>query len=135
MFKFPIELPPDYLEKARELEINPEEIEESFIQGSGPGGQKINKTANCVRLKLPSKGIEIKCQKHRERIKNRLSAYKLLINKVENIVLGAESAEAKKIFKIRKQKMRRSRKAKEKMLSEKHHHSEIKQARKKIITE
>lgn len=29
-------------------EINEDEIEEQFVRGSGPGGQKINKTASCV---------------------------------------------------------------------------------------
>lgn len=132
MSNFPIELPPEYEAKAEKLGINPEEIEESFIQGSGAGGQKINKTSNCVRLNLRKLEIEIKCQKHRERSKNRLSAYKLLIDKVETMLLGEESAEAQKIFKLRKQKMRRSKKAKAKMLEEKHHHSEIKQRRHKI---
>ena len=28
--------------------INEEEIEEKFVRGAGPGGQKINKTASCV---------------------------------------------------------------------------------------
>lgn len=31
------------------------DIEERFVRGSGPGGQKTNKTANCVVLKhIPS---------------------------------------------------------------------------------
>ena len=132
MNHFPVNLPPDYQKKAEELKINPAEIEESFIHGSGSGGQKINKTANCVRLKLASLNIEIKCQRHREQSKNRLSAYKLLIRKVENQILGKKSVEAKKIFKLKKQKKRRSRRAKEKILEEKHRHSEIKETRKKV---
>lgn len=28
-----------------------EDLEERFVRGSGPGGQKTNKTANCVVLK------------------------------------------------------------------------------------
>ena len=129
---FPVELPEHYLKKAEKLEIEAEQIEESFIHGSGAGGQKINKTANCVRLNYLPLDIEIKCQKHRERSKNRISAYKLLIDKIEHKILGDESKIAKKIFKIRKQKQRRSRKAKEKMLEEKHRKSEVKESRRKI---
>lgn len=132
MQNFPIELPAEYLQKAEKLGINPATIEESFIHGSGAGGQKINKTANCVRLDYSPLKIEIKCQKHRERSKNRISAYKLLIQKVETQILGKESAEAKRIFKLRKQKKRRSKKAKEKMLEEKNYRSEIKESRKKF---
>lgn len=29
-------------------EINEADLEESFVRGSGPGGQKINKTSCCV---------------------------------------------------------------------------------------
>ena len=132
MLHFPIELPEHYLQKAEKLKINPEKIEEAFIHGSGPGGQKINKTANCVRLRYIPLEIEVKCQKHRERSKNRLSAYKLLINKIEDKVLGKKSEMAQKIFKIRKQKKRRSKKAKEKILAEKHHRSGIKETRKRV---
>ena len=31
--------------------LNNDELEEQFINGSGPGGQKINKSHNCVLLK------------------------------------------------------------------------------------
>ncbi len=112
---FPIVLPPDHLKKAQELKINPDKISEKFICGSGPGGQKINKTANCVQLKYLPLEIEVKCQKHRERERNRLSAYKLLIRKIENQIKGPESEDAKKIEKLRKQKKRRRKKALEKL--------------------
>ena len=36
------------------------EIEESFIKGSGPGGQSVNKSSNCVQLKHLPTGIIIK---------------------------------------------------------------------------
>lgn len=132
MSEFFEELSPEYQSKAKKLKIDTEQIEETFIRGSGAGGQKINKTASCVRLHYAPLGIEIKCQKHREQSKNRISAHKLLIDKIEQIVLGERSKIAQKIFKIKKQKKRRSKKAKEKMLEEKRHHSEIKENRKRI---
>lgn len=135
MPNFPVEIPQEYLIKAQKLKIDSRKIEESFIHGGGAGGQKINKTANCVRLHYTPLQIEIKCQKHRERSKNRISAYKLLINKVETQLLGKQSAFAKKIFKLRKQKKRRSKRAKEKILEEKRHRSEIKESRRKVNTE
>ncbi|PIQ77599.1 peptide chain release factor-like protein [Candidatus Peregrinibacteria bacterium CG11_big_fil_rev_8_21_14_0_20_46_8] len=130
--EFPVKLPPPILEKAAALKILPEDIEERFVRGSGHGGQKINKTSSTVVLKHLPSGIEVRCQKHREQSKNRLSAYKLLILKIEERVRGAESERAKKIFKLKKQKQKRSKRAKEKVLREKKARSEIKESRAKI---
>lgn len=132
MHHFPIELPADFLEKAEKLKIDATQIEESFIHGSGAGGQKVNKTASCVRLNYEPLKIEIKCQKHRERSKNRLSAYKLLIKKIETRILGKKSDEAKRIFKLQKQKKRRTKRSKEKMLEEKKHRGGIKELRRNV---
>lgn len=126
------DLSDEYLAKAAVLKIKPQDIIEQFIRGSGKGGQKINKTSSCVFLKHFPTGIEVRCQKHREQSKNRLSAYKLLIDKIESLVKGRKSAQARKIFKIKKQKMRRSKKAKEKILQAKKMRGEIKGLRKKL---
>ncbi|MEK7673242.1 MAG: peptide chain release factor-like protein [Patescibacteria group bacterium] len=128
----PPDIYPELLAKAKELGVNPQDIEESFVAGGGKGGQKINKTASCVLLRYAPKGIIIRCQKHREQSKNRLSAFKLLLSKVEEQVKGRQSEKAKKIFKLRKQKQKRSKRAKEKMLEGKSRHGEIKQARKPV---
>lgn len=126
---FPLDLSPFLTEKAAKLSIKDSDITEQFITGGGKGGQKINKTSSCVLLKHVPTGIMVRCQKHREQSKNRLSAYKLLILKIEQQVLGEESTIAKKIFKIRKQKQRRSRRSKEKMLHDKALRSEVKEQR------
>lgn len=44
------------------IELKDGDLEETFIHGWGPGGQAINKTANCVRLKHIPTGITVKCQ-------------------------------------------------------------------------
>ncbi len=129
---FPVELSPDVLEKAAKLHVEAEDIEEKFVRGSGAGGQKVNKTANTVWLKHLPTGVEVKVQRHRERERNRKSAYKLLINKIEDIVLGKESEAAQKAFKKRKQKKRRSRRAKEKMVDAKVKRGELKKSRGKV---
>ena len=123
---FPVELPSPYLQKAKEMDIHPEDIDEKFVRGSGKGGQKINKTSSCVMLKHGPTGIEVRCQKHREQSKNRLSAYKILILKIEDRVKGKASQHAQKIFKLAKQKKRRSRRSQEKMLQAKKARSAIK---------
>ena len=132
---FPVDLPPSSLILATELKILPEDIDEFFTRGSGPGGQKINKTESCVELTHRPTGIMVRVQRFRERHANRITAYKLLIEKVEETIRGTESKRQKKIFKIRKQKHRRSRRGKEKMLKEKHHRSGIKEERGKMRRE
>lgn len=131
--EFPVKLPPFFLQKATELKVFPQDITEQFVRGGGHGGQKINKTSSCVVLKHLSTGIEVRCQKHREQSKNRLSAYKLLILKIDEKVRGAQSQRQQKIFKLKKQKQKRSKRSKEKMLRQKHERAEIKANRKLVL--
>lgn len=126
---FPIELPADRLQMAQELGLNPEDVEEHFVRGSGKGGQKINKTSSAVQLIHRPSGLEVKVQQYREQSKNRLSAWKLLILKFEEKVKGAESKIQREQFKIRKQKQKRTKRAKEKILSDKQYKGDIKEQR------
>jgi protein subunit release factor B len=126
---FPVDLAPPLLAKAQALGIAAADVSEQFIRGSGAGGQKINKTASCVQLVHHPTGVEVRCQKHREQSKNRLSAWKLLILKIDERKRGRASERAQAIFKLRKQKQRRSKKAKRKMLEAKKHRSDIKRGR------
>jgi len=126
---FPVELPEQSLALATELRVRPEDIDEFFVRGSGPGGQKVNKTASCVELTHRPTGMVVRVQQFREQHLNRIAAYKLLLLKIEEKIKGAASQRQQAIFKVRKQKMRRSRKSKEKMLKSKHHRSSVKELR------
>lgn len=127
--EFSIPLPPEYLAKAVALGIQPADVTERFVRGGGKGGQKINKTSSCVVVKHIPTGIEVRCQEYREQSKNRVAAYKLLILKIEDKVRGAASARAQEIFKLIKQKRKRSKRAKNKMLVIKKQRGEIKALR------
>jgi len=129
---FPQLLSPALIKKAALLGLKPEDVTERYVVGGGKGGQKINKTSSCVVLKHLPSGTVVRCQKHREQSKNRLSAYKLLILKIDDLVKGKDSERAKAIFKLQKQKKRRSKKAKEKILADKAHRSEVKALRKNV---
>ena len=113
-------------EKMARLNIRKEDIVESFIRARGPGGQNVNKTSTCVYLKHIPTGIEVKCQKERSQILNRYIARKILTNKIEALVLGKLSEERQRIEKIRRQKRRRSRKAKLKIREAKRRQGEKK---------
>ncbi|KAK0626868.1 RF-1 domain-containing protein [Immersiella caudata] len=70
------------------------EIEEAFLKGSGPGGQKINKTNSAVQLKHIPTGIVVKCQATRSRENNRKTARELLAAKLDELVNGDQSRNA-----------------------------------------
>lgn len=130
---FPVELSPPLLALTAELKILPEDIDEFFTRGSGHGGQKINKTASCVELTHRPTGTTVRVQRFREQHLNRVEAYKLLIGKLEERIRGKESKRQQEIFKLRKQKQRRSRKAKEKILEQKHRRSSVKEQRQNAL--
>lgn len=52
----------DYIGKSR---LDEKDLVEKFVKGTGPGGQSVNKTRNCVQLvHLPS-GISVQCHQQR----------------------------------------------------------------------
>jgi protein subunit release factor B len=112
--------------KMERLGIREQDIIEKFIHGGGKGGQKINKTASCVYLKHRPSGIEVKCQAERSQLLNRFLARRILAEKIEKKLLGEQSEEIQRIEKIRRQKRKRSRKAKIKMLQAKKKRAKIK---------
>lgn len=116
-------------ERMERLKIKEEDIIEKFIRSGGPGGQNVNKTSTCVYLKHIPTGIEVKCQSERSQALNRFLARRRLTEKIEEQVLGRESALQRRIEKIKRQKRRRSRRAREKVLELKHIQSEKKKSR------
>ena len=105
------------------------DVEESFIRGSGSGGQKVNKTSSCVYLLHRPSGIEIKCQRERSQAMNRYFARRELCDRLESRIKGAASARQQEAEKIRRQKRRRSRRAKARMLDDKRQHASKKALR------
>ena len=90
---------------------------------------------NISQLKHEPSGIEVKCQKTRQQALNRYYARQILCEKLEKRILGRESEAEKRRWKTRKQKRRRSRRAKEKILEGKRRTAEKKRLRSKVSIE
>lgn len=86
------------------ISITDSDLRETFIKGRGPGGQKINKTNNCVQLLHIPTGIIINCQETRDLQSNRKIARKMLRDKLDLLLNGNQSKLGKRYDKIRKQK-------------------------------
>ena len=117
--------------KFRTLKIKEDDLIEKFIKSQGHGGQKINKTSTCVWLKHKPSGIIVKCQETRSQSVNRFLARRILAEKISKKILGEKSEAMRRIYKIKKQKRKRSKRAKEKILRLKKMLSEKKKLRKK----
>lgn len=129
-------LTPATIARIRELmaeaSVFEEDIEESFILGGGPGGQKTNKTSNVVRLKHEPSGLNIRFGETRSREDNRWLARRALAEAILERENRRKSARRQAAEKKRRQKRRRSRRQKQRMLEDKHAHSEKKAARKPV---
>jgi len=101
------------------LGLKEDNLVEKFIRGSGAGGQKINKTSVVVYLSHPASGINVRCQEGRSQALNRYFARRMLVEKLEEKLLGLKREKDRLKSKIRRQKKRRSRRAQEKILSDK----------------
>ena len=88
----------------KEIELNENDIEESFTKGSGNGGQKINTTANRVVLVHKPTGIKVSCQDARDLYTNRKWARDMLKEKLDVLYNGAQSKAAIKQAKEKRRK-------------------------------
>ena len=111
------------------LGISEAELLEKFVRGSGAGGQKINKTSNCVFLKHLPSGVCIKCQMDRSLEMNRFLARRELCDQLESIRDGKTSAKTQAIEKMRRQKRQRSRRSKQRSVADKRQLSQKKSLR------
>ena len=101
-------------ERIARLGINPSLIEESFVKGGGKGGQKINKTANAVRLAYPPLELSVRVQRDRRRTVNRFLALRELVDQAEIKVSPGTSERLREMERERRRKSRRAQRAGEK---------------------
>ncbi|KAI7299525.1 hypothetical protein KC315_g17588 [Hortaea werneckii] len=90
------------------------EIEEKFLKGTGPGGQKINKTSCAVQLRHLPTGIVVKSQETRSREQNRKFARNVLAEKLDQLEKGDQSRSAIKADRAKSKKASAAKKSRRK---------------------
>lgn len=75
-------------QRLAQLGVQDKDLTESFVRGGGRGGQKINKTNNCVCLIHEPTGIVVRCHRERERETNRFLARRALCDELEFLQTG-----------------------------------------------
>ncbi|KAL4776086.1 RF-1 domain-containing protein [Aspergillus nidulans var. acristatus] len=96
------------------IKLDDADITIAYLKGTGPGGQKINKTNSAVQLIHKPTGIVVKSQATRSRSQNEKYARQILADKVEQFLKGDQSRIALKAERERKKKASRSKKSRRK---------------------
>lgn len=84
------------IDKTKVPVLNEADLEENFISGGGPGGQKVNKAVNCCQIKHNPTGIVVKVHQSRSLEQNRKIAREILIGRLDNLYNGENSVENQK---------------------------------------
>jgi len=125
-------LPPQIVEKLAGLGVRASDVEEKFVRGSGPGGQKINKTSSTVWLRHGPTGIEVRCQRERSQASNRALAWEELVAKLEARKCGAAAAVVDAKEEERRRTRQKSRRQKVRMIQTKKHRAKHKAGRGRV---
>lgn len=122
-------LPSQISEMLAALGVRASEVEEKFVRGSGPGGQKINKTSSTVWLRHAPTGTEVRCQRERSQTANRELAWAELVAKLVARKARAAAAAVDAREEERRRTRQKSRGQKVRMIQTKKHRAGIKARR------
>lgn len=122
-------LPSQIFEKLAALGVRVDDVEEKFVRGSGPGGQKINKTSSTVWLRHGPTGVEVRCQRERSQSANRELAWTELGAKLEERQRAERAKQTDEREQGRRRNRQKSRGQKIRMIQSKKHRAGIKEQR------
>ncbi len=89
--------------------LNESDLSEKFVRGSGPGGQSVNKSNNCVQLTHIPTGIMVSSHESRELTANRKTARRKLIELLDIRMNGDQSKVMKRVAKKQRRKSKSRR--------------------------
>lgn len=127
-----VDLPTQIQERLDTLGVLAADVEERFVRGSGPGGQKINKTSSTVCVKHRPTGVEVRCQRERSQAANRVTAWEELCAKLEGKLRAAELVRQQAVAKARRTNRKRSARQKAILVEGKRSRAGIKAGRRRM---
>jgi peptide chain release factor len=125
-------VPDDIVARLAAVGVAPAEVEERFVRGAGPGGQKINKTSSTVWLRHGPSGVEVRCQAERSQAANRVQAWRELCEKLEARARAAGEAREQAREAERRRTRQKSRGQKVRMIVAKKHRAKHKARRGRV---
>ena len=131
LFPVSFEKEDQLVQRMAKLGLLESDLQEWFIRGGGPGGQKTNKTSSTVCLRHKPTGLEVRCAQERSQSLNRFLARRDLCDKLAAKIHGEKSKKEQAREKIRHQKRRRSRRQTALMVDAKKKHGAKKALRQK----
>lgn len=127
-----MDLPTQIQTKLDAAGILARDVDERFVRGSGPGGQKINKTSSTVCLRHRPSGTEVRVQRERSQAANREIAWLELCEKIVAAGRTARAAAVSSREKNRRRNRTKSRGQKLRMVASKRHRSGLKEKRGRV---
>jgi peptide chain release factor len=127
-----MDLPPKVQERLDRLGVLRSDVEERFVRGSGPGGQKINKTSSTVCLRHGPTGVEVRMQRERSQAVNRELAWEELCARLEARLAAIAQEKRDAVERARRRKRPRSRAQKARMVADKRHRGAAKSLRGRV---
>lgn len=128
-------LPTQIADRLARLGIRVEDVDERFVRGTGPGGQKINKTSSTVWVRHRPTGVEVRCQAERSQAANRELAWTELCAKLEARARAAITTAVQARETERRRTRQKSRRQKERMIEAKKHRAKHKAKRGHVSAE
>ncbi len=116
----------------RDLSVHPDDFQERFSRSGGPGGQHVNKVSTAATVRHIPTGQSVTASDSRSQGANRLLAMNRLLDGMETQRKNDLLARRAAVSKARRQRAKRSRGTKRKLVADKRHRGETKKLRGRV---
>lgn len=120
-------------ERMAKLGLRSEDLVETFARSSGPGGQHVNKVSTACTIRHVPTGLSVTASDSRSQHTNRQLALERLVEAFEKRRAERKQERLAAASKARRQKAKRSRGTKRKLVEDKRKRGETKKLRGRVV--